>query len=62
MVDAIYLVAIVVIAVVFLIYGVKIALIMEDIIETIAYLVTWSHRMEPLEEGEGEGEEEEESA
>lgn len=52
MVDAVYLVAIIIIAVVFLIYGVKIALIMEDIVETIAYLVTWSHRTEPLEEEE----------
>ena len=52
MVDAVYLVAMIIIAVVFLIYGVKIALIMEDIVETIAYLVTWSHKTEPPEENE----------
>lgn len=56
MLDAVYLVAIIIIAVVFLIYGVKIALIMEDIVETIAYLVTWSHKTEPLEEDEDEEE------
>ena len=50
MLDTVYLVAIIIIAVVFLIYGVKIALIMEDIVETIAYLVTWSYKTEPLEE------------
>ena len=54
MVDAVYLVAIIIIAVVFLIYGVKIALIMEAIVETIAYLVTWSYKTEPLEEDENE--------
>ena len=52
MVDAVYLVAIIIIAVVFLIYGVKIALIMEDIVETIAYLVTEPHKTELLDEDE----------
>ena len=56
MLDAIYLVAVIIIAVVFLIYGVKIALIMEDIIETIAYLVTWSNKTESLEENENKEE------
>ena len=54
MLDMVYLVAIIIIAVVFLIYGVKIALIMEDIIETIAYLVTGAHKTEPPEEDENE--------
>lgn len=54
MLDTVYLVAIIIIAVVFLIYGVKIALIMEDIIETITYFVTWPHKTEPLEEDENE--------
>lgn len=56
MLDAIYLVAVIIIAVVFLIYGVKIALIMEDIVETIAYLVTWSNKTESLEENENKEE------
>lgn len=55
MVDAIYLMAIIIVAVVFLIYGVKIALIMEDIIETIAYLVTGPHKNESLDEEEEKG-------
>lgn len=50
MADAIYLMAIIIIAVVFLIYGVKIALIMEDVVETIAYLVTGPHKNESIEE------------